>query len=381
MSLLVFGSTALDSISTPKKKNPRLLGGSGSHAAVAASFFVSPKLIGVVGTDFPRKYMTLFEKHKVNLKGVKVREGRTFHWAGEYEVNMNNRRTLSTELGVVEGYSPVLPAAHRKAKYVLLANNPPGAQEAIIDQLDKPKFIVADTMDLWMNVAMDDLRSLLKRVDMLVLNDSEARQLTGDDNVVSALPKLHKFGPRYVIVKKGEHGAILSSKKGLFVAPAFPLEKVEDPTGAGDSFVGAMVGYLAKTGGSIDVNIRKAILYGSVVASFCCEGFGLNRTTKTTRTEINKRLRELEKITRVGGAITVDVLSPARRGDRGRLGQPSLPCQSPNSPRASSTSLAWSATLTLGQTFWTTPSALMRKVIRLMPRKVRPMNDLLPHTP
>ena len=299
MSLLVFGSTALDSISTPKKKNPRLLGGSGSNAAVAASFFVSPKLIGVVGTDFPRKYMTLFKKHKVNLKGVKVREGRTFHWAGEYEVNMNNRRTLSTELGVVEGYSPVLPAAHRKAKYVLLANNPPGAQEAIIDQLDKPKFIVADTMDLWMNVAMNDLRSLLKRVDMLVLNDSEARQLTGDDNVVSALPKLHKFGPRYVIVKKGEHGAILSSKKGLFVAPAFPLEKVEDPTGAGDSFVGAMVGYLAKTGGSIDANIRKAILYGSVVASFCCEGFGLNRTTKTTRTEINKRLRELEKITRV----------------------------------------------------------------------------------
>ena len=289
----------MKAISTPKKKNPRLLGGSGSHAAVAASFFVSPKLIGVVGTDFPRKYMTLFKKHKVNLQGVKVREGRTFHWAGEYEVNMNNRRTLSTELGVVEGYSPVLPAAHRKAKYVLLANNPPGAQEAIIDQLDKPKFIVADTMDLWMNVAMNDLRSLLKRVDMLVLNDSEARQLTGDDNVVSALPKLHKFGPRYVIVKKGEHGAILSSKKGLFVAPAFPLEKVEDPTGAGDSFVGAMVGYLAKTGGSIDVNIRKAILYGSVVASFCCEGFGLNRTTKTTRTEINKRLRELEKITRV----------------------------------------------------------------------------------
>jgi len=199
----------------------------------------------------------------------------------------------------VEGYSPVLPAAHRKAKYVLLANNPPEAQEAIIDQLDNPKLIVADTMDLWMNVAMNDLRSLLKRVDMLVLNDSEARQLTGDDNVVSALPKLHKFGPRYVIVKKGEHGAILSSKKGLFVAPAFPLEKVEDPTGAGDSFVGAMVGYLAKTGGSIDANIRKAIFYGSVVASFCCEGFGLNRTTKTTRTEINKRLRELEKITRV----------------------------------------------------------------------------------
>ena len=260
MSLLVFGSTALDSISTPKKKNPRLLGGSGSHAAVAASFFVSPKLIGVVGTDFPRKYMTLFKKHKVNLQGVKVREGRTFHWAGEYEVNMNNRRTLSTELGVVEGYSPVLPAAHRKAKYVLLANNPPGAQEAIIDQLDEPKFIVADTMDLWMNVAMNDLRSLLKRVDMLVLNDSEARQLTGDENVVSALPKLHKFGPRYVIVKKGEHGAILSSKKGLFVAPAFPLEKVEDPTGAGDSFVGAMVGYLAKTGGSIDANIGMAFI-------------------------------------------------------------------------------------------------------------------------
>ena len=299
MSLLVFGSTALDSIATPKKKNPHLLGGSGSHAAVAASFFAAPKLIGVVGTDFPRKYISLLERHKVNIKGLKIREGKTFHWAGEYEVNMNNRRTLSTELGVVEGYSPVLPAAHRKAKYILLANNPPSAQEAIIDQLDKPKFIVADTMDLWMNIAMNDLLSLLSRVDMLVLNDSEAQQLTGDDNVVSALSKLHKLGPRYVIVKKGEHGSIFSSRRGLFVAPAFPLAKVEDPTGAGDSFVGAMVGYLAKSGGSVDSNIRKAILYGSVVASFCCEGFGLNRTTKTTRTEINQRLRALEKMTRV----------------------------------------------------------------------------------
>jgi len=252
----------------------------------------------VVGTDFPRKYISLLERHKVNLKGLKVRDGKTFHWAGEYEVNMNNRRTLSTELGVVEGYSPVLPAAHRKAKYILLANNPPGAQEAIIEQLDKPKFVVADTMDLWMNIAMNDLLSLLKRVDMLVLNDSEARQLTGDENVVSALPKLHKLGPKYVIVKKGEHGSILSSRRGLFVAPAFPLAKVEDPTGAGDSFVGAMVGYLAKTGGLVDANIRKAILYGSVVASFCCEGFGLNRTTKTTRSEINQRLRALEKMTR-----------------------------------------------------------------------------------
>ena len=297
MSLLIFGSTALDSISTPKKKNPRLLGGSGSHAAVAASFFIAPKLVGVVGTDFPKKYISLFNKHKVNIKGLKVRDGKTFHWAGEYEVNMNNRRTLSTELGVVDGYSPVLPVAHRKLKYVLLANNPPSAQEAIIDQLEKPKFIVADTMDLWMNVALNDLRSLLKRVDMLVLNDSEARQLTGDDNLVSSLSKLHKFGPKYVIVKKGEHGAILSTKKGLFIAPAFPLAKVEDPTGAGDSFVGALVGYLAKNAGSIDSNIRRAVLYGSVVASFCCEGFGLNRTTKTTRAEINKRLRELEKMT------------------------------------------------------------------------------------
>ena len=299
MSLLVVGTTALDSIKTPHAENPRLLGGSASHAAVAASFFTKPHLIGAVGDDFPRKYINLYRKHGLNLDGLQQLSGQTFHWSGEYEVNMNNRRTLSTELGVVEGYSPVLPAAHRRAKYVLLANNPPGAQEAIIEQLDKPKFIVADTMDLWMNVAMNDLRSLLKRVDMLVLNDSEAQQLTGDDNVISSLPKLHKLGPKYVIVKKGEHGSILSSRRGLFVAPAFPLAKVEDPTGAGDSFVGAMVGYLAKTGGSIDTNIRKAILYGSVVASFCCEGFGLNRITKTTRAEINQRLRALEKITRI----------------------------------------------------------------------------------
>ena len=296
MSLLIFGSTALDSIITPKKKNPRLLGGSGSHAAVAASFFVAPKLIGVVGTDFPRKYISLLERHKVNLRGLKIRDGKTFHWAGEYEVNMNNRRTLSTELGVVEGYSPVLPAAHRKAKYILLANNPPGAQEAIIEQLDKPKFVVADTMDLWMNIAMNDLLSLLKRVDMLVLNDSEARQLTGDDNVVSALPKLHKLGPKYVIVKKGEHGSILSSRRGLFVAPAFPLAKVQDPTGAGDCFAGGFMGHIASVGDAAPETLKRAMLHGTVAASFCVEGFSVETIANRTSADYDERYADLQAI-------------------------------------------------------------------------------------
>lgn len=298
MSVLIFGSTALDSIITPRKKKPRLLGGSGSHAAMAASFYAQPRLLGVVGDDFPQKYFNLFERHGINLDALEIRRGRTFHWVGEYEKNMNNRQTLSTELGVLDGYNPLLPPACRQARFVLLANNPPAAQLAVVEQLERPEFVVADTMDLWMNVALADLKKLLRRVDALVLNDSEARQLSGDDNVVAALPKLHKLGPRYVIVKKGEHGSILSSPGGIFVAPAVPLKKVVDPTGAGDSFAGAMIGRLARSKGGVDVNIRQAIVHGSVVASFCCEGFGLTRTARTTQADIRQRCRELEKITR-----------------------------------------------------------------------------------
>src|SRR5580704_17993046 len=298
MSVLIVGSTALDSIKTPKAENPRLLGGSASHAAVAASFFAPVKLVGIVGEDFPKPYLKLYRRHKVDQEGLQIAPGKTFHWSGEYEVNMNSRRTLATELGVFETFTPNLPVAYQTSSFVLLANIAPSLQSHVLNQMRRPKFVVADTMDLWLNIALADLLKLIKRVDGFVLNDSEARQLTQDDNLMTALKKIHNLGPKYVIIKKGEHGALLSSSRGLFVSPAYPLHRVVDPTGAGDSFVGGMMGYLSTARGSVDDNLRRAMIYGSVVASFCCEGFGLNFTTKITRNAIDARFKELEKLTR-----------------------------------------------------------------------------------
>jgi sugar/nucleoside kinase (ribokinase family) len=298
MSVLIVGSTALDSIKTPTRENPKLLGGSASHAAVAASFFSPVKMVGVVGEDFPKKYVSLYQKHGIDLTGLQIKPGKTFHWSGEYEVNMNNRRTLLTELGVFETFSPELPKAYQKSQFVLLANIAPALQMHVLNQMQRPKFVVADTMDLWLNIAFNDLIQLLKRVDGFVLNDSEAHQLTKEDNVFAALKKIHKLGPKYVIIKKGSHGSILSGPKGFFLCPAYPLHSVVDPTGAGDSFVGGMMGYLATAKGSVDQNIRRAMIHGSVVASFCCEGFGLNRTDKVTRAQVNLRVKELANLTK-----------------------------------------------------------------------------------
>jgi sugar/nucleoside kinase (ribokinase family) len=298
MSVLIVGSTALDSIKTPNAENPRLLGGSASHAAVAASFFSPVKLVGVVGDDFPKKYLRLYRRHKIDLEGLQILSGKTFHWSGEYEVNMNNRHTLLTELGVFETFTPTLLKSHQNSRFVLLANIAPALQHHVLNQMRRPRFVVADTMDLWLNIALADLLKLLPRIDGFVLNDSEAHQLTKEDNVFTALKKIHKLGPKYVIIKKGSHGSILSGPKGFFICPAYPLHKVVDPTGAGDSFVGGMMGYLATARGSIDANLRRAMVYGSVTASFCCEGFGLTHTTKTKRADIEKRVQELEKLTK-----------------------------------------------------------------------------------
>jgi sugar/nucleoside kinase (ribokinase family) len=299
MSVLIVGSTALDSIKTPGAENPRLLGGSASHAAVAASFLSPVQLIGVVGGDFPKKYIELYRRHKIDLSGLQILSGKTFHWSGEYELNMNNRRTLLTDLGVFENFTPHLSGAHKAAQFVLLANIAPALQLHVLNQMRRPKFVAADTMELWLNIALADLVRLLKRIDCFVLNDSESHQLTKEDNVFAALKKIHKLGPKYVIIKKGSHGSILSSPRGFFICPAYPLHKVCDPTGAGDSFVGGMMGYLATARGSIDDNIRRAMIYGSIIASFCCEGFGLTRTTKIKRADIDRRVKELEKLTKV----------------------------------------------------------------------------------
>jgi len=298
MSVLIVGSTALDSIKTPKAENPRLLGGSASHAAVAASFFGPVKLVGVVGKDFPKRYLRLYQRHRIDLEGLQILPGKTFHWSGEYELNMNHRRTLLTELGVFETFTPALPEGHRNSPYVLLANIAPALQHHVLDQMRRPRFVAADTMDLWLNIALQDLLKLLKRLDAFVLNDSEAHQLTMEDNVFAALRKIHKLGPKYVIIKKGSHGSILSGPKGYFICPAYPLHKVVDPTGAGDAFVGALMGHLATARGPVDYAIRRAMIYGSVVAAFCCEGFGLTRITRITRADIDERVKELERLTK-----------------------------------------------------------------------------------
>src|SRR5438045_4468516 len=249
MSVLIVGSTALDSIKTPNAENPRLLGGSASHSAVAASFFSPVKLVGVVGDDFPKQYIRLYKRHKIDREGLQIKEGKTFHWSGEYEVNMDNRRTLLTELGVFETFTPHLPDSHKKSAFVLLANIAPSLQAHVLDQMQRPKFIIADTMDLWLNIALKDLLALIRRVDAFVLNESEAHQLTERSNMLHAAREIHKLGPKYVIIKKGHNGAFLSGPRGFFICPAYPLEPLVDLTGAGDSFVGAMTGYWAPRNG------------------------------------------------------------------------------------------------------------------------------------
>lgn len=297
-SVLIVGSTALDSIKTPVAENPRLLGGSASHAAIAASFFSPVRLVGVVGDDFPKNYLQLYKRRKIDVEGLQVVPGKTFHWSGEYEANMNHRRTLRTELGVFENFTPALPTAYQDTPFVLLANIAPSLQHHVLDQARQPKFVMADSMDLWLNIALPDLLRLLKRVDGFVLNDSEAHQLTKEDNVFGALRKIHQLGPKFVIIKKGSHGSVLSSPEGIFLCPAYPLKSVVDPTGAGDTFVGALMGYLASARGTIEKNIRMGMVYGSVVASFCCEGCGVTRTARLTRAQIESRLKELRDLTR-----------------------------------------------------------------------------------
>ena len=300
MSVLIVGSIALDHIKTPSSDHPDLLGGSASYASVAASFFASVRMSGIVGEDFPQAHWELLEKRGIDLAGVERAVGKTFAWHGEYEQNMNNRRTLSVELNVFEHFKPSLPAEWKKSPIVLLANIAPSLQLHVLDQLQSPDFVIADTMDLWIEIAQADLRQLMKRVDLLILNDSEARQLTLQDNVVKAGRALLEMGPRYVVVKKGEHGAQLFGRDLFFSLPAYPLESVLDPTGAGDCFAGALAGYLAQRGGVPDAgSLKEALLRGTVVASFNVEEFSLRRIAPLQEAEIEARCAFLREATRL----------------------------------------------------------------------------------
>src|SRR5436853_1299449 len=283
MSVLVVGSIALDTVKTPVEEHADLLGGSASYAALSASFFSPVRLVGVVGDDFPESEFDFWKSRKIDSEGVQRANGKTFRWSGEYSWDLNTRETRSIALNVFENFKPALPDAYRQTDFVLLANIAPSLQSHVLDQMKRPRFVVADTMDLWIQTTRGDLDALLPRVDLLILNDSEARELTKETSLIKAGRKIRKGGPRYIAIKKGEHGALLFGEDEFFSCGAYPLEDIHDPTGAGDSFAGGIAGHLASTKTDPTfADLRRAVIYGSVVASFNVEAFSLERLRTLT---------------------------------------------------------------------------------------------------
>ncbi|HSP45841.1 MAG TPA: PfkB family carbohydrate kinase [Chthoniobacterales bacterium] len=290
MSVLIVGSIALDTVKTPVEEHADLLGGSASYASLGASFFCPVKLVGIVGDDFPESEFDFWNTRQIDTSGVQRVPGKTFRWSGKYAWDMNTRETRSVALNVFEHFRPDLPGAYRETEFVLLANIAPALQSHVLDQMKQPRFVVADTMDLWIDTTRADLDALLPRVDLLILNDSEARELTKETSLIKAGRKIRKGGPKYVAIKKGEHGALLFGEDQFFSCGAYPLEDIHDPTGAGDTFAGGMAGYLAATPGVPDFSsLRRALIYGSVLASFNVEAFSLERLRTLTMEEIRER--------------------------------------------------------------------------------------------
>jgi sugar/nucleoside kinase (ribokinase family) len=298
MSILVVGSVAFDTILTPHGNADEVLGGSASYFAVAASYFAPVKLVAVIGEDFPEQERAFLASRDIDLEGLSVAKGRTFRWTGKYHEDMNIRDTLDLQLNVFATFTPVLPPSYRDCPFVFLANINPGLQDGVLDQLTtKPKLIACDTISHWIEGARPELEALLKRVEMLVINDEEARLISGDRNVVRSARKILGMGPQTLLVKRGEYGVLSFSPNSVFAVPAYPLEEVFDPTGAGDSFAGALMGYLAATNDLSEANVRKGIVYGSVVASFVVEDFSLRRLKTLTRDDIERRYRQFVSLT------------------------------------------------------------------------------------
>jgi len=295
MSLTVIGTMAFDALETPFGKVDRIIGGSATYVAWSASNFTNAiQQVSIVGGDFPQAEFDKLAARGVNFEGVEVvKDGKSFFWSGRYHMDMNTRDTLVTELNVLEHFNPQLPASYQNTEFLMLGNLVPAVQMSVINQLqNRPKLIVLDTMNFWMEVAMDDLKAVLKKVDVLMVNDGEARQLSGEYSLVKAAAKIHEMGPQFVIIKKGEHGALLFSKGEVFYAPALPLEEVFDPTGAGDTFAGGFIGHLAKTRDISFENMKSAIIVGSAMASFCVEKFGSERLQEITKEDNENRIRQ-----------------------------------------------------------------------------------------
>jgi sugar/nucleoside kinase (ribokinase family) len=297
VSLLIVGSVAFDSIETPNGSVDDALGGSATHASYAASFFTKPRLVGVVGEDFPEDHRRLFAGRGIDLAGLQTEAGgRTFRWKGRYHRDLNTRDTLEVHLNVLGTFNPELPGHFRDSTHVFLANSSPGVQGRVLDQVQRPRLVLADTMDLWIETQRDGLLGLLRRVDGLLVNDSEVRLLTGEDNLLRAGAAARRLGPKFVVIKKGEHGALLVAEDGIFVMPAYPTADVVDPTGAGDSFAGGILGALDADGTVGPGRLRRAMAYGTVVASLIVEGYGLERLKRTDRAEIDRRLEDYRKM-------------------------------------------------------------------------------------
>ena len=303
MSLLTVGSVAFDALETPFGKTDKIIGGSGTYITLSASYFTKENnLVAVVGDDFPQAMIDDFNQHGISTEGLQIKAGeKTFFWSGVYHNDMNSRDTLETQLNVLEHFDPIIPDAYQNCTYLMLGNATPSIQQTVIERLhNRPKLIVLDTMNLWIEIANPDLMSVLKRVDVLVVNDEEARQLTRQYSLVKAAAKIRAMGPKTVIIKKGEHGALLFGEDRVFFAPALPLEEVFDPTGAGDTFAGGFIGYLAKTDDISFDNMKRAIIYGSAMASFCVEKFGAERIMNLTQEEIKERVNQFVTLSAFG---------------------------------------------------------------------------------
>jgi len=299
MSILVVGSVALDTIETPVGKVENALGGSATYFSVAASFFYEDiRLVAVVGEDFSQEHVSFLTSKKIDLTGLERAQGETFRWSGRYVGDLNKAETLLTELNVYGSFEPKIPENYRDVEYVFLANIGPELQLSVVQQIRNPKLVVCDTMNFWIDSEREALLRTLKEVDILLVNDAEAKSLAGENNLIKSALRILEFGPKRIVIKKGEHGAVSISESAYFSAPAYPLKEVFDPTGAGDSFAGGFMGYLAATGDLSEENIRKAIAYGSVIASFNVEDFSLNRQRTLTRTEIEHRFAELQAISK-----------------------------------------------------------------------------------
>ncbi len=297
MPLLVVGSVALDSVHTPRDVRENVLGGSAVYFSYAASFFTSVRLVGVVGEDWPEEHTQFLRSRRIDTSGLQVVPGgKTFRWRGRYETNMNDRETLEVHLNVLGDFDPVLPDGFKRCPYVFLANGSPRAQLKVLDQMIGPRLVVADTMDLWIRNNHDELMQLFRRIDGLVMNDSEAKLLTGDENLVRAGHRVRELGPKFVVIKKGEHGAMFFSQHETYVLPAYPTQLVIDPTGAGDSFAGGMMGYLAEAGNFDPPTLKRAMAYGILVASFNVEDFSLERLKQISREDLEFRMRQYQRM-------------------------------------------------------------------------------------